>query len=436
MATDIYKLTVGELGGANDEIQDSVTSMSVSLTTDLTSEIRFTVTDPGFRMHNSGYFVIRRPVIYANLNFEVSSVEVRHGADGLDEVEVFCRAVSVQKMKRDKGTANFGKISPSAFAAQMAQKHGLLFFGEGSAAKAAIIRQNTEESQESTWDVLNRLASELEFIVFESIGMLYFASEEFIVAHQTSFDVSPTEGDPFYLYEFTLHRSDDEIWGADLTCSMDRANGVNVRPGMVLSIGGVTYFDKPMLITSVDWDVAASDDGLGDAVSEPVKIKARTLENTSDTGCETQTFRRGNRGDCVTRLQQAVKAAGFTPGSIDGIFGPLTEAAIKKFQTSKGLTADGVVGPETWKAFTGDEVAAADKAEVAATGCAATLLRYGSRGNCVKSLQTKLNAAGHNAGAVDGIFGSKTKAAVKSFQAANGLVVDGIVGPKTWAKLG
>lgn len=64
------------------------------------------------------------------------------------------------------------------------------------------------------------------------------------------------------------------------------------------------------------------------------------------------------------------------------------------------------------------------------------VLKVGSSGQQVRTLQTKLNNWGYNAGTVDGIFGSNTLAAVKRFQANNGLTVDGIVGAKTAAALG
>ena len=57
------------------------------------------------------------------------------------------------------------------------------------------------------------------------------------------------------------------------------------------------------------------------------------------------------------------------------------------------------------------------------------------RGDDVKALQSMLNALGFDCGAVDGIFGDKTRAGVKAFQQAKGLVVDGIVGPMTKAVL-
>ncbi len=62
-------------------------------------------------------------------------------------------------------------------------------------------------------------------------------------------------------------------------------------------------------------------------------------------------------------------------------------------------------------------------------------LRSGSKGTQVKYLQQKLNALGFNAGSVDGSFGPQTLSAVKAFQKAYGLVVDGSVGPATRAKL-
>lgn len=64
------------------------------------------------------------------------------------------------------------------------------------------------------------------------------------------------------------------------------------------------------------------------------------------------------------------------------------------------------------------------------------LSKYGSTGSEVRQIQTKLKSWGYYNGGVDGIFGSKTFNAVKSFQRKNGLTVDGIAGPKTLAAMG
>lgn len=64
------------------------------------------------------------------------------------------------------------------------------------------------------------------------------------------------------------------------------------------------------------------------------------------------------------------------------------------------------------------------------------LSKYGSRGEEVRQIQTKLKRWGYYSGNVDGIYGSATLAAVKSFQKKNGLTVDGIAGTKTLQAMG
>ena len=71
--------------------------------------------------------------------------------------------------------------------------------------------------------------------------------------------------------------------------------------------------------------------------------------------------------------------------------------------------------------------------KVAAAG---ELLRYGSRGESVRQVQSRLNKLGYWCGTADGIFGVNTRSAVRRFQSAKGLSVDGIVGPKTYSALG
>ena len=66
----------------------------------------------------------------------------------------------------------------------------------------------------------------------------------------------------------------------------------------------------------------------------------------------------------------------------------------------------------------------------------AATYKQGSTGSVVKSIQQKLKNWGYYSGAVDGVYGAKTKAAVVSFQKKNGLTADGIVGAKTLKALG
>lgn len=81
-------------------------------------------------------------------------------------------------------------------------------------------------------------------------------------------------------------------------------------------------------------------------------------------------------------------------------------------------------------AFALTELTSRDEAE------AATVIKQGSTGQTVRTIQTKLKNWGYYTGSVDGIFGSGTKKAVMYFQRKNGLTADGIVGKKTAAAMG
>jgi peptidoglycan hydrolase-like protein with peptidoglycan-binding domain len=102
---------------------------------------------------------------------------------------------------------------------------------------------------------------------------------------------------------------------------------------------------------------------------------------------------------------------------------------VKTFQRSRGLVADGVVGPKTWAKLN----ASAPAPTPAPSGSTATI-KQGASGAAVKNLQTRLRAHGYNV-SVDGAFGPATASAVRSFQSSKGLTADGVVGPKTWAAL-
>ena len=142
---------------------------------------------------------------------------------------------------------------------------------------------------------------------------------------------------------------------------------------------------------------------------------------------------RGCTGDAVKTLQDKLNALGYNSGNVDGIFGAKTYAAVTAFQKANSLGVDGIVGKLTWGKLYG--VSPAMPVETT-TVVGRPMVSYGSRGDAVRKLQELLNALGYDCGSVDGIFGSKTKAAVLAFQKANGLGADGIVGPLTWAKLG
>ena len=135
--------------------------------------------------------------------------------------------------------------------------------------------------------------------------------------------------------------------------------------------------------------------------------------------------RQGDQNHPVKTLQYLLRARGHSV-AVDGIFGPLTEAAVRALQQQKGLAVDGIVGHNTWSALI-------------------ITVKQGSQGDAVRGVQEEFqfrNLSGDPSTGVqvDGIFGPKTDAAVRGFQQAlhqdiPSVTVDGIVGPVTWRAL-
>ena len=158
----------------------------------------------------------------------------------------------------------------------------------------------------------------------------------------------------------------------------------------------------------------------------------------------------GSTGDAVLALQRTLISLGYYAGTLDGYFGPYTEATVKAFQTANNLYVDGVVGPYTWAvlrdgntAYTapGDAVKTASETETAAdtTGDQASHngdLVYGMTNDEVAYVQLFLQLLGYDVGVIDGYFGDMTLAAVKAFQSDFGLYVDGVIGAQTKAAMG
>ena len=128
----------------------------------------------------------------------------------------------------------------------------------------------------------------------------------------------------------------------------------------------------------------------------------------------------------VAALQVGLRAQGVYAGTVDGVLGPGTERAVRKFQRRAGLSPDGVPGPRTRKAL-------GRYGKRAPLG--GRVLSLGKRGWDVAALQFALAWHGFPSGSFDGHLGLRTDAALRRFQRWTGITPDGVAGPGTIAAL-
>lgn len=163
-------------------------------------------------------------------------------------------------------------------------------------------------------------------------------------------------------------------------------------------------------------------------------------------------IRHGSRGYKVVKVQNRLRSRGYFPKYVPstGYYGPVTKIGVRYFQKHVGLRVDGVVGPRTARALGLRYYRHARRyRKVHACSCSPVrhkrhyrhYHRYGrviafrDRGRDVAWLQKRLKRSGYFYSKRTGYFGTRTANAVIRFQQANGLYVDGVVGPRTRAVL-
>ena len=211
--------------------------------------------------------------------------------------------------------------------------------------------------------------------------------------------------------------------------------------------GAATQYQLKLLTGIEISDIANAEDAAGNTGSSG---------NTGSTGGSEPVTKKGLFGGNYAKLvygasssrvrilQKALMALGFEVSKADGVFGTSTYAAVKEFQKTVGLEADGKAGPLTLQKLESyfDENGNAISGPIVTTpppasdenlqyGVPQRILRPGMSGLDVQYTQDRLKELGYYNGTSDGQYGSGTEAAVRAFQENNGLTADGKVGSRT-----
>jgi N-acetylmuramoyl-L-alanine amidase len=145
-----------------------------------------------------------------------------------------------------------------------------------------------------------------------------------------------------------------------------------------------------------------------------------------------QLLRRGDRGPAVAEIRSTLRRFGLLADTVLGAphdhFDTEVEHAVRTFQQQRGLIADGIVGPATYRALREAGWTLGDR-------MLAYLISAPMAGDDVVTLQERLLELGYDPGRPGGVFDERTEAALRRFQREYGLVADGLCGPATLRSL-
>ncbi len=211
-----------------------------------------------------------------------------------------------------------------------------------------------------------------------------------------------------------------------------------------LSVGGLVHAE------------VANTEAVNAAANTTVSTTATTTSGTTSSST-TQAAANVDHSDDVAAIQTLLTKRGFQPSAIDGIKGPQTEAAILRAQAFYKLSQDGIAGAQTLAALQRDTYEVIAETSAATTQDNASNTEQNSSKNkdndkstsdgkptvpltpaeinANQQIQGLLKDRGFYTGAIDGIPGPKTKAAIRQAQTTYNLTVDGVAGPLTVAAL-
>lgn len=312
---EVFEVTFGDIETKiKQRLNSSILSATINYSIDEVTELTLKIIDRQYQSElyqnqnsnrsfaQSNYFNIGRDVTYVSktirnsyanpetqtatvglvtLLMEVADVSCAQ-ENGVSTIwTVKCRTKACQQMKRDKKAESVSG-NGTDYVRAAAKKFGLKFIGENTDKKRKITKASGENEADSVWDVIQNLAQQAKFKCFEADGTLYFASMKWLMykwgsdelryLHQVKdatgklgpvkevirryVPIMPGEdGREFRAMTLPqMNRSDNTPMEATGSATIERTNGVSLRPGMTVFIGGIPTFTGYYLITSVDFE--------------------------------------------------------------------------------------------------------------------------------------------------------------------------------------
>jgi peptidoglycan hydrolase-like protein with peptidoglycan-binding domain len=449
-AFGLVSLYMGEIGETNVQLREQVTQCEQKLTANDLSSVNVSFHDPGFQMYKNGVFELERTLNFNGYFYRITSVTTAY-KEGSDLVRVDADSYNGYKLKEDKGQATFS-MSPTAFAESKAAEMGLTFFGEITPEGDPIVRRQDENTDESTWDVLKRLANENDFSLFESNNRLFFASDREIIAGQEAqvINLPADSSDPLVLLSADFKKSIKDKFDSRVDFRFHKnAPATRLTPGMAVRCIGMGDYDAiDLMIENVVFDASPT---------SQVKITTRSSEPRG--GCKSEVFKRGDKGECVRRIQTAVRqftrlVYTSTPERVlkpnaktlsrdeqffldindAGTSGSIQRDPVNPWETYKNLSAPVVVNaPDATRSqfFQDINTVRGDSGPVNPWNTYSKQREREAVNSSVRSESVKRTVQL----TIDGVFDADTETAVRQFQTREGLPSTGIVDAATWVAI-
>jgi hypothetical protein len=280
-------------------IKENLIDISLDYSMNLASMLSFSVIDPSLDLFRNNYFQVGQLVTYEGISFssfndpgtnpkyrqfyEIATVNLSQGPGADPVFSITCYPQAIQQMRRDKKPKNI-KGSGSQYAKRAAEKYGLKFYGENTSKRKQINSGSADKQSESVWNVIEGIAGEAEFVFYEVDGYFIFASQKWLLKKWGRESITRSNGKSenfiSVFYKPDLRRSrpfppkESEItllnypnisiqenapFDVEGSMTVDRTNGVRLRPGMTIKLSDFGNFDGYYLIDNVSFDELSPD---------------------------------------------------------------------------------------------------------------------------------------------------------------------------------
>ena len=290
--------------GAETDLTDSIISAKFSSGIDLSTQVTLEIIDPGFGFAKNNYFAITRDVyiqtnvlqeIDASLKIssqiglqslkyqrlEISAVTCKPGPGSSPVWTVECRTKAVQQMRRDRRPGAIEGASQN-YVISAGQAYNIGVVAEQTSKSKKINKASNDRRSDSLWDVITSLAGEAKFVAFETDGILFFASQKWLLGQWGSIYSSSIPNEVVLAssgklkngYNFIpvrypseptdviqvhnlpqCRRSDNNPLMVEGTMTVDYVTGSILRPGMTIMLVGYPTFEGMYPISAVDYDI-------------------------------------------------------------------------------------------------------------------------------------------------------------------------------------